>query len=97
MKRDVADRILAQLDQHGWTQDRSVSTSGQICASEAVCRALGQQFGLNAVDDAECELGTKAKRMFPGRGKCADLIYFNDHPQTSEEDLRLVIKHCVED
>jgi hypothetical protein len=96
MRQETADAILAQLDQHGWGQGQAVSGDGKICLSHALTLAYtAQNIGnVRVVWDELCD---KARALFPSQIGKGDAITFNDDPQTSEEDVRLLIKQCVED
>lgn len=90
MQQQEADRMLAELDEHGWAQFHRVDGDGKICVSEARYRA-------RISSNAWVEMGAKASELFQDRIRVPNMLLFNDHQDTTEEDIRLVIKHCVED
>lgn len=108
MKTGTADAILAELTQYGWTKNTNMDGDGRICAGQAVNQALLKNPAL-AQDSSSGlglwgEIAQKGFELFPARRPRADprqflptVAMFNDHKDTTEEDLRLVIKHCVED
>lgn len=87
------DRALEVLDTHGWTQFRGTFYDTRY--NGGVC--LGLALGNAKCTRSDCFLiGDVIEEHYPRRLRRVDRYpnfpFFNDHPETTEEDVRLVLK-----
>lgn len=105
MDQHVGENIIAALRLHGWRQYGQPAPQARgLCLGEAinlVCR--GEIDYLHDTDPVHDHFRAVIGDLFPGRNVNPDeelvlpgnIITFNDHPDTSLEDVLLVIKHAV--
>lgn len=91
----IAQQALKELDERGWHQGGLVDPySGRICAAGALRYAMEklQLTGHVAIYEIVTH---KIRELFPDRPHI--ISTFNDMPQTTEEDVRLLLKHVAEE
>jgi hypothetical protein len=91
--REIAMAAEAELREHGWCQHAFVDDSGRICLSMALNRA-GEGIQIPYSRHYR-EIMMVIQGLFPGRD-CHLVIGFNDSPDTTREDVFLVLKHLQE-
>jgi hypothetical protein len=92
--REVLEQTGAQLDRYGW--GKAPFPGGKICLAIALSQAAP---GLTIGNHAYLAVRKQIAMLFPDRhvGGAYYIADFNDHPDTTEEDIRLVLKHALED
>ena len=104
---DPAGATAAQLAGHGWAQGHG-EADGALCVTWAAYRAHGCQkppdtvYGDGRYMQAATFIGrlnAAARDLFPQRlpaYHCAgtEAIHVNDHPDTTLEDVLLIVKHA---
>lgn len=85
-----ADDMESVLNEKGWIKGKMVTEDG-VCLVGAYRTLLydGRSYPTQRVKDA-------IRELFPERsGNCTSTMpFFNDHPDTTREDVSLVIKHA---
>lgn len=89
--REIAERAERELSEHGWCKGSFEKSSGEICLSSAFRIA----FGSGAYSLSYENILRVIRGLFPGRDYSA-VSAFNDHPDTTREDISLVLKHLGE-
>lgn len=98
------EQALDVLTKWGWTQGRLRARDGRLCARGALAEALGVLTSegtiLGGSDVAIDHCEAIAARILgsdraPNALYSTPLTYFNDDPATSEEDVRLLLKHAA--
>jgi hypothetical protein len=101
MKQKHADGLLEMLDEYGWFDGQTPYRykQGEVCLAMALTR-YGTQAGLKyKVRNGMTEdINNTIMDMYPDQRVMGLALprSFNDHPRTTEEDVRLVIKHAVD-
>jgi hypothetical protein len=110
MDQATADKILEVIDSRGWAQgDQNVGRADQpVCLGIAVNVGLGLHHlyatyeRIQEALAATRELTGQIRWLYRERSAEIErelgrvtLPSFNDHKDTTEEDVRLVIKHAV--
>jgi hypothetical protein len=82
---NIFDRALDLLDKFGWAKFPEFGT-------KSLC--LGLAMSKTACTAQDCEIiEAIIVERYPGRIREPDFYpFFNDHPDTTEEDVRLVLK-----
>lgn len=95
MSENVYDKARAVLREQGWAKHTPVSTapvdhSGPACLHLALCVAQGIQGTYDT--PASRTLADIVNAEFPERNESSRCFYaFNDHPDTTREDVDLVL------
>lgn len=98
------EKVAEYLDEHGWHQGALYSTDGSACLIGATLRVFGLEEGAPAVrgeryGDALDAIETAVQRLFPTRAPFGGMMHpiarFNDHADTTREDVNLVLKHAA--
>jgi len=100
LKQSEANAILAILDRNGWWNGRvdgpdPIRGDGHICLKMAIDRAITERGRKDIVLD---DIGEQVKLLFPERVYHREFILprsFNDHSETTEADVRAVVKAAV--
>lgn len=99
MNRETAERALARLDECGWRGGDSPYVESKECLGEALGWAMHYATGWYSSGEFR-EARAVIEQLFPGRvtpgsapGRA--VVDFNDHPETIEDDVRLVLNHMV--
>lgn len=101
MDQRITDLITTMLDERGWWQgtNRDPDSCGECLLTilaELLC--VTKEISRDEMRDAEVTLAKRAKIMYPDRVKNAQgwntnvVITFNDHPDTTLEDVKLVVR-----
>jgi hypothetical protein len=80
------ERALEVLDEKGWTQHRFESSDGRLC----ILGALAEAQNVSRVEILFSEQRTFLRSICGEQPQA-----FNDDPATSEEDVRLLLKHAA--
>jgi hypothetical protein len=103
----IASDTLALLDERGWVQHTGFGPGGQVCMGSALFQAKDKNvtpqppgvpyYSYHLPSDVYWEtiirIAALVHELFPGRcGQVFRIPDFNDHPDTTEEDVRLVLK-----
>jgi hypothetical protein len=86
-----ADDIMATIREHGWWQERDgdQTPNGRLCMAMAAAR-LWNTRGIAALNQV-------VHQMYPERttlGVRPVCVAFNDHPDTTLEDVERVVKEA---
>jgi hypothetical protein len=99
--RWIAANALRNLDERGWNKGAGEGKGGEWCmayAMHANCSLIDS--GILTWPDltrAHIEAARVIDGLFPERARLfASVPWFNDHPDTTEEDVRLVLKFLAE-
>lgn len=94
--KEIAERAMKEIREKGWCKNSFRKETGEICLATAFHDAC-QSLGVSSVVYATTwylqfvqTIGT----LFPDR-RAGLLLSFNDHPDTTEEDILLVLKHLA--
>lgn len=93
MNNRVAKLALAELDARGWAKFNTIAPDGKVCVNGAIMCADARPEEKEALRVRLLEL---ISVHFPGRcggGQFAQQ-YFNDHPDTTEADIRFLLAHA---
>jgi hypothetical protein len=96
--REALELAGAELDRHGWGKGPELA-EGKLCLGIAMMAAASRLGCLYITGSPAYEaVREQIMQHFPGRGGWyCSIPAFNDHPDTTEEDIRLVLKHALED
>lgn len=98
------------LRNRGWTKQTFEDHCGRVCMSGALNvvhrgrtgRFIGVLDGVSNVSDSaslasdRAALETAIRELFPGRSPYYNIARFNDHPDTTEEDVDRVFARVFE-
>jgi hypothetical protein len=90
---EIARDALRNLDERGWNQGGTTGANGEWCMAMAMHQGAGST--LEGTVRAYQEAWRLICRPFPDRadpGVTYAIGMFNDHPHTTEEDVRLILK-----
>jgi hypothetical protein len=96
--REIAERAGEILDRRGWTQ-RILEEGGGTCLGVALRDALAfsreedDDIFMSGFSEVFAEAASLIREYFPGRSPDGLVIPFNDHPDTTREDVDLILKH----
>jgi hypothetical protein len=100
---DFAAQVERELEHHGWCERGAYSPDGRICLTVAMGRVLTRVSALHMIAglppgwqypgwwQVQNIASDVAVSLFPGRGGQAYEV--NDHPDTTREDISLILKH----
>lgn len=96
--KEVAEKIQEILTPEKWFTDGNYK-SGKLCLAMAVTsvfvtkdQGLSQEH-INSVVAIDEKLMEIVRELFPERLARNNIPCFNDHPDTTYEDVMLVVKH----
>lgn len=93
------DKVIDYINEKGWHQGELVGEDGSVCVIGAV--QLCGHFNALMYGGALERIKSAVEQVFPERAKSGGFIHpiakFNDHPDTTREDVMLVLKHAKED
>lgn len=98
--RKTAENAISLLREKGWSKGSATGPDGSICMAVALCEGkvhTDDMDELSAFTASSWDAMTYIRRLFPERMSPWDRIAdFNDHPDTTREDVLLVLKHMAE-
>jgi hypothetical protein len=100
--REILELTGPELDRHGWGKGPELG-GGKVCLGIAMMEAATRLGGsCLSIESPYTAVTRQIARHFPGRYAFQrpglyTIPAFNDHPDTTEEDIRLVLKHALED
>lgn len=105
--------MISQIEECGWTQGILQAESGEVCLEGACNKGLQVLLGNWWEQDDWYEnwkipvaekLAPAILQLFPGRRgglfphrSWSLVVAFNDDPETTQEDVLLVLKHAIGD
>jgi hypothetical protein len=106
--QEIAEGALKILDEHGWYQGGPTGPGGQVCMASAILKYLSGTLGsylsgtwgslafpMPPFLEALHAFREVITGLYPERSQSGPYIsvtIFNDHKDTTEEDVRLVLK-----
>lgn len=98
--REAAAAAISMLEEKGWSKHAAIGPDGSVCMVAALCNGKLFTSDMNALrvfTDRSFSAMTLIQRLFPERMPPGKRIAdFNDHPDTTREDVLLVLKHMAE-
>jgi len=96
--REDARTAISLLRERGWSKGSAVDGEGRVCMAVALnggeVAVTPEGFRFNVMTwHTALSLITS---IFPGRTGNRTVADFNDHPDTTLEDIMLVLKHMAE-
>jgi hypothetical protein len=95
---DFTGKVERELERHGWCERGPYDSDGRICLVVAISQVLAagaDELPLHCTESPGWHLNNMASEvaasLFPGRGDHAYEV--NDHPDTTREDISLILKH----
>lgn len=97
---EAAEAAISMLEEKGWSKGAAVGPGGSVCMAVALCdgKQLPDSMDMFRVfTDRNWSAMSCILRLFPERLPLGKRIAdFNDHPDTTREDVLLVLKHMAE-
>lgn len=99
---EIARDALRNLDEHGWRQGMPGYDPARPREESPWCMAgclHGWRLPGSQVKQAFMRAAALIADRYPDRAGCSEwaVIQFNDHPDTTEEDVRLILKMMTEE
>jgi hypothetical protein len=97
--REDARTAIAMLRERGWSKGSAIDGEGRVCMAVALndgeVKVTPEGFWRNGA--TWYTVLRLIAEMYPGRVKHLTVADFNDHPDTTLEDIMLVLKHMAEE
>lgn len=100
MNANVIGKTRDLIETHGWCQGQGMTPDGRMCLARALALASQETDDIlmgPAWTPAYVAIHEAATRLYPDRSpdNSHTLVDFNDHPDTTSEDVVLVLKHAA--
>lgn len=92
------DKVIDYINEKGWHKGDLVGKDGSVCIIGAIQHCGHFNELADELDVLDERIQPAVEKLFPDRFKPGRLLHpvakFNDHPDTTREDVMLVLKHA---